>query len=53
MPYLTLTFFDTFAVQLHGDDVTHFRSANVQGLLIYLALQANRAVPRDTLATLF
>ncbi len=57
MAYLDLTYFGAFQVTLDGQPITRFRSANVQGLLVYLSLQAGagttRAVPRDVLATLF
>ena len=50
---LRLSFLGTFQAQLGGQIITHFRSTNVQGLLVYLALQAERPFPRDVLATLF
>ncbi|MCA9962838.1 MAG: AAA family ATPase [Anaerolineales bacterium] len=53
MPRLSLTFFGAFQAELNGEPLLHFRSANVQGLLVYLAMQAKRPFPRDTLATLF
>ena len=53
MPRLLLSFFGVFQTELDGQHIHHFRSANVQGLLIYLALQAERPFPRDLLATLF
>lgn len=53
MPRLSLSFFGAFQAELNGEPILHFRSANVQGLLIYLALQAERPFPRETLATLF
>ncbi|MFQ5421357.1 MAG: BTAD domain-containing putative transcriptional regulator, partial [Anaerolineae bacterium] len=43
----------TFQVKLDGKPITRFRSANVQGLLVYLAMQPQRPFPRDVLATLF
>ncbi|MDX1617120.1 MAG: winged helix-turn-helix domain-containing protein, partial [Candidatus Promineifilaceae bacterium] len=52
-PRLSLRFLGTFHVTLDDRPLTHFRSANVQGLLVYLALQASRPVPRDVLAALF
>ena len=53
MAQLALSFLGTFAVQLDGQKLSRFRSSNVQGLLVYLALQANHAFARDSLATLF
>ena len=53
MAQLTLSFLGTFQVNLGNEPITKFRSANVQGLLIYLALQPGRAISRDVLATLF
>jgi predicted ATPase/DNA-binding SARP family transcriptional activator len=53
MAQLTLSFLGTFQVYLGDEPITKFRSANVQGLLVYLALQPGRAVFRDVLATLF
>lgn len=50
---LALNFLGTFHVFLADQPVSRFRSANVQGLLVYLALQAQRPFPRDVLATLF
>jgi len=50
---LSLEFLGTFRVRLGEQTVTHFRSTNVQALLVYLALQAGRPFPRDSLATLF
>ncbi len=38
---------------LAGRPITRFRSVNVQGLLVYLAMQAERPINRDVLATLF
>lgn len=53
MTQLTLFFLGTFQVTLGDRPITHFRSANVQGLLVYLALHPDRAINRDVLATLF
>ena len=53
MPTLSLSFFGVFRTELDGQHVQHFRSANVQGLLVYLALQPERPFARDVLATLF
>lgn len=53
MAQLTLSFLGTFQVTLGDETITKFRSANVQGLLVYLTLQPGRALSRDVLATLF
>jgi DNA-binding SARP family transcriptional activator/predicted ATPase len=53
MSPLTLSFFGTFQATLAGKPLTYFRSAKVQGLLIYLALTAPQAHSRDVLAALF
>lgn len=53
MPQLSLQFFGAFQAALDAQPITHFRAANVQGLLVYLVLQAERPFPRDVLATLF
>jgi len=53
MAQLTLSFLGTFQVMLGNDPITKFRSANVQGLLVYLATQPGHAFSRDVLATLF
>ncbi|MEM7119326.1 MAG: tetratricopeptide repeat protein [Chloroflexota bacterium] len=53
MPRLSLSFFGAFQAELNGEPILHFRSANVQGLLVYLAMQAERPFPRESLATLF
>ncbi|MFK7802380.1 MAG: NB-ARC domain-containing protein [Anaerolineae bacterium] len=53
MTTLDLTFLGTFQVIRDGHPVTKFRSANVRGLLVYLALRGNRPAERDRLATLF
>ncbi len=50
---LSLKFLGAFNVALAQQPVSRFRSANVQGLLAYLALQAERPFPRDVLAALF
>lgn len=52
MAHLSLTFLGTFQVVLDGEPI-HLRSNNVQGLLAYLALQPQRTIPRETIATLF
>ncbi|MCB9432502.1 MAG: tetratricopeptide repeat protein [Ardenticatenaceae bacterium] len=53
MESLELTFFNAFQANIAAKAITNFRSANVQGLLIYLAMQAKRPFPRETLAALF
>ncbi|MFT5196612.1 MAG: DNA-binding SARP family transcriptional activator [Candidatus Promineifilaceae bacterium] len=53
MTSLDLTFLGTFKVTAGGEPVTKFRSDNVRGLLVYLALRGNRPAERDRLATLF
>ena len=53
MESLELTFFNAFQARIAAKSITNFRSANVQGLLIYLAMQAKRPFPRETLAALF
>ena len=53
MARLSLSFLGAFQVVLGQKIITNFRSANVQGLLVYLAMQAERPFPRDVLATLF
>jgi DNA-binding SARP family transcriptional activator/predicted ATPase len=52
--YLSLTFFGSFQTTLGGKQITAFRSAKVQGLLIYLALTTQQPPhSRDVLAALF
>jgi DNA-binding SARP family transcriptional activator len=53
MSRLELSFLGTFQVKLDHEPVRHFRSANNQGLLIYLALHSFRPVSREVLAALF
>jgi len=52
MARLVLSFLDTFQVLLDGQGITHFRSANNQGLLVYLALQSDKPLPREVLTAL-
>lgn len=52
MTRLELSFLDTFHVTLDQRPVTHFRSANNKGLLVYLALHGERPVAREVLAAL-
>jgi DNA-binding SARP family transcriptional activator len=50
---LTLSLLGTSQIALHGQPIAYFRSINVQGILIYLALQPKQPVSRDILAALF
>ena len=52
MANLNLSFFNTLDVAVDGKRITHFRSAKVQALLLYLVLEADKVHPRDTLAAL-
>jgi DNA-binding SARP family transcriptional activator/tetratricopeptide (TPR) repeat protein len=53
MVRLALNYLGSFEVRLNGQKITHFRSANVQGLLLYLSLQPDRPLSRSVLAALF
>ena len=53
MNQLTLSFLGAFEAVLDDQPLSNFRSAKVQGLLIYLALTRQQAHARDVLATLF
>ncbi|MEM7029527.1 MAG: BTAD domain-containing putative transcriptional regulator [Chloroflexota bacterium] len=53
MSQLSLSFLGTFQAKLNDQPVSAFRSAKVQGLFIYLVLEATRAHSRDVLATMF
>ncbi|MEJ2709218.1 MAG: AAA family ATPase [Anaerolineales bacterium] len=53
MGYLSLNFFGSFQTTLDGKPLTAFRSAKVQGLLVYLALTNPQIHSREALATLF
>ena len=53
MAHLALSFLGSFQAMLGDRPITAFRSAKVQGLLIYLALTGPQAQPRDVLAALF
>ena len=53
MSQLTLSFFGAFTARLDDKPLVNFRSAKVQGLLIYLALTRQQAHERDLLAILF
>ncbi|MCB0036937.1 MAG: protein kinase, partial [Anaerolineales bacterium] len=52
MVQLIFNFLGTFQVVIDGQPITRFRSANVQALLLYVALPPNRPLNRDLLATL-
>ncbi|MFK7804902.1 MAG: BTAD domain-containing putative transcriptional regulator [Anaerolineae bacterium] len=53
MARLNLSFLGSFEVRLDGQVISQFRSTNIQGLLLYLSLQPDRAFSRTVLATLF
>ncbi len=53
MTRLNMSFFGTFQAAIDQQPITHFRSANIQGLLVYLALQNDKPIPRELLAALF
>ncbi|MBK8902913.1 MAG: AAA family ATPase [Anaerolineaceae bacterium] len=53
MSRLNISLLGTFHLTLVQQPVTHFRSANNQGLLVYLVLHNNRPVAREVLSTLF
>ena len=53
MPQLTLSFLGRFEARLDDQPLGNFRSAKVQGLLVYLALTPDQAHARAVLATLF
>ncbi|MBI1881566.1 MAG: hypothetical protein HYR94_25575 [Chloroflexi bacterium] len=53
MIHLSLPFLGSFQAALAGKPITAFRSAKVQGLLVYLALTNQQSHSRDVLATLF
>ncbi|MGD2049309.1 MAG: BTAD domain-containing putative transcriptional regulator, partial [Chloroflexota bacterium] len=53
MAHLSLTFLGSFQALLGDQPLTAFRSAKVQGLLIYLALAQQQPQLRDVLAALF
>ncbi len=52
MARLELSFLGTFHVRRDGQSLTHFRSNNNRGLLVYLALNRERPVAREVLAAL-
>lgn len=53
MGYLSLNFFGSFQTTVDGRPLTAFRSAKVQGLLVYLVLTNQQLHSREALATLF
>ena len=53
MARLDLSFLGTFQILLEQRPLTRFRSANNQGLLVYLALNKEKPISRELLATLF
>ena len=53
MGNLSLTFLGLFQSTLDGKPLSAFRSARVQGLLVYLALTKQQPQAREVLATLF
>ena len=53
MSNLSLSFFGVAQAMLDGKTISNFRSAKVQGLLVYLSLLAQQAHARDALAALF
>ncbi len=52
MPQLRLEFLGGFRVSLDETTITTFESNKVRALLAYLAVEAQRSRPRETLATL-
>jgi len=53
MARLTMSFLGTIQITLAQQPISHFRSSNNQGLLVYLALRREQPHPREVLATLF
>lgn len=53
MTFLNLSFLGTFQAFLNNRPITTFRSAKVQGLLAFLALEAHQPHARDLLASIF
>ena len=47
MARLDLSFLGTFHATLDGRPLTHFRANNNKGLLVYLALNGERPIPRS------
>ena len=52
MPRLSLSLLGGFQAAVKGEPITGFRSAKVRALLAYLAVEADRPHPRETLAGL-
>jgi predicted ATPase/DNA-binding SARP family transcriptional activator len=52
MPRLEISLLGPFRVHLQGEAVTHFKTAKVQALLAYLAVEADRPHARDALTGL-
>ena len=52
MAPLELKFLNSFQATLNGSAITKFRSSKVQALLIYLAMQPERAFARDAVTAL-
>ena len=53
MTDLSLAFLGTFQVIVDGKTLTRFHSSKIQGMLAYLAINSQLAVPRSTLAAFF
>ena len=53
MAHLNLSFLDTFQVLSDQKPITHFRSTNNQGLLVYLVFNREKQVSRESLMALF
>lgn len=51
--HLNLSFFNSFQATLDEQPLVNFRSAKIQGILIFLALTAKQAQAREMLAALF
>ncbi|GJM39921.1 MAG: hypothetical protein DHS20C20_02030 [Ardenticatenaceae bacterium] len=53
MVRLNISLLGTFQVTLNQQPISHFRSANNQGLLAYLAMQCEKPLSRELLAATF
>lgn len=53
MSQLNISLLGTFQITLAHQPITHFRSTNNQGLLVYLLLQPEKPIARDSLMALF
>ncbi len=53
MPRLDISFLGTIQVSLNRQPITHFRSANNQGLLVFLTLQPEKPLSRELLTAVF